>query len=119
MTTLAPVVRHTFRRLLRTPAFAVATLLTLSLGIGASVLVFSVVDAILLRPLPFDNPAQLVDLAHEISLTGISRVDQSDATYLHYRHASRVFSEIGAYRATTAELGSEVGAGLSRQPDGA
>jgi putative ABC transport system permease protein len=113
MTTLAPVVRHTFRRLVRTPAFAVATLLTLSLGIGASVLVFSVVDAVLLRPLPFDSPTQLVDLAHEISLTGISRVDQSDATYLHYRHASRVFSELGAYRATTAELGSEVGAGVN------
>jgi putative ABC transport system permease protein len=112
MTPLAPVVRHTFRRLLRTPAFAVATLLTLSLGIGASVTVFSVVEGVLLQPLPFAQPEQLVDLSHEISLTGVSRVDQSDATYLHYRHATRVFSELGAYRATTAELGSEIGAGV-------
>src|SRR5436853_367909 len=60
MTSLSPVVRHTLRRLVRTPAFAIATLLTLSLGIGASVLVFSVVDAVLLRPLPFDKPGQRV-----------------------------------------------------------
>jgi putative ABC transport system permease protein len=112
MMSLVPVIRHTVRRLARTPAFTIATLLTLSLGIGASVLVFSVVEGVLLRPLPFAHPGQLVDLSHEISLTGISRVDQSDATYLHYRHAGRVFSELGAYRATTAALGSEVGAAV-------
>ena len=111
MTPLSPVVRHTIRRLLRTPAFAITTLLTLSLGVGASVLVFSVVNGVLLRPLPFPEASQLVDLSHEISLTGVSRIDQSDATYLHYRHASRVFSELGAYRATTAELGSDAGSG--------
>jgi predicted permease len=106
-----PIVRHTVRRLVRTPAFTIATLLTLSLGIGASVMVFSVVDGVLLRPLPYDRPAQLVDLSHELSLAGISRIDQSDATYLHYRHTNHVFSDVGAYRVTTADVGGEAGLG--------
>jgi predicted permease len=111
MTAAYPIVRHTVRRLVRTPAFTIATLLTLSLGIGASVMVFSVADGVLLRPLPYDRPTQLVDLSHELSLAGISRIDQSDATYLHYRHTNRVFSDIGAYRVTTADVGSEPGIG--------
>jgi len=109
--TVSPIVRHTVRRLLRTPAFAVTTLATLALGIGASVMVFSVVEGVLLRPLPYNRSAQLVDLSHELSLTGVSRVDQSDATYLHYRHTNRVFSEIGAYRVTTADVGTGPGFG--------
>jgi len=109
MTTAYPIVRHTVRRLARTPAFTIATLLTLSLGIGASVMVFSVVEGVLLRPLPYDRPTQLVDLSHELSISGITRIDQSDATYLHYRHTNRVFSDIGAYRVTTADVGDEPG----------
>jgi putative ABC transport system permease protein len=110
MASVNSVVRHAARRLRRSPAFAVATLLTLSLGVGASVLVFSVVDGVLLRPLPYDHPEQLVDLSHSISLSSVSRIDQSDATYLHYRHTSRVLSDVGAYRQTTAALGADVGA---------
>jgi len=112
MGTTVAIVRYAIRRLSRTPVFAIATLLTLSLGLGASVMVFSVVDGVLLRPLPYDKPAQLVDLSHELSLSGISRIDQSDATYLHYRHTNRVFSDVGAYRMTTADLGPELGAGV-------
>jgi predicted permease len=111
MITAYPIVRHTVRRLARTPAFTIATLLTLSLGIGASVMVFSVVDRVLLRPLPYDRPTQLVDLSHELALAGITHIDQSDATYLHYRHTNRVFSDIGAYRVTTADVGDEPGLG--------
>ncbi|HMA25594.1 MAG TPA: ABC transporter permease, partial [Gemmatimonadaceae bacterium] len=112
MATIVPIARHSLRRLRGNPAFALATLLTLSLGIGASVLVFSVVDGVLLRPLPYTRPTQLVDLSHEISLSGVTRIDQSDATYLHYRHTNHVFSDVGAYRETTADLGAETGAGL-------
>jgi hypothetical protein len=117
MATLNSVLRHTARRLLRSPAFAIATLLTVSLGVGASVLVFSVVDGVLLRPLPYDRPEQLVDLSHSIALNGVSRIDQSDATYLHYRHTSRVLSDIGAYRQTTAALGADVGAADITSPE--
>jgi len=111
MATIVPIARHSMRRLRRKPMFALATLLTLALGIGASVMVFSIADAVLLRPLPYDHPEQLVDLSHELSLSGVSRVDQSDATYLHYRHTNHVFSDVGAYRMTSADLGRELGAG--------
>jgi predicted permease len=68
------------------------------------------VDGVLLRPLPFSNPAQLVDVSHSLVVGGISHVDQSDATYLYYREANHVFSGVGAYRTSAVNL-STTGSG--------
>jgi putative ABC transport system permease protein len=86
------------RRLWRAPAFAAAAALTLGLGIGGTVAVFSVLDGVLLSPLPVPQADRLVDVSHTLALSGITRVDQSDATYLLYRRDNRVFSDFGAYR---------------------
>ena len=54
--------RHVFRRLLRTPLFSTITLITLVIGIGANAVVFGVVDGVLLNPLSYPHPEQLVGL---------------------------------------------------------
>ena len=98
-------IRHAGRRLLRARAFATAAVLTLALGIGATTAVFSVVNAVLLRPLPYAQPDRLVDLSHTLAISGVSRVDQSDATFLYYAQANRVFADVAAYRATGVNVG--------------
>ena len=102
-------IRHAIRRLTRARGFTAAALLTLTLGIGATTAVFTVVNAVLLRPLPYPRAEQLVDLSHTLTVSGVSRVDQSDATFLYYAKANRVFSDVGAYRVTGANVGRLVG----------
>lgn len=102
--------RRGARRLSRAPAFSITATLTIALGIGATTAVFSLVNGVLLRPLPFVQPDRLVDISHSIVLQGISHVDQSDGTYLHYRRANHVFTDLGAYRAADVNLSAE-GAG--------
>ena len=82
VSSISQSVRQAARRLLRARGFSIAAILTLMLGIGATTAVFSVVNAVLLRPLPYTNPEQLVDLSHTLSVSGVSRVDQSDAAGL-------------------------------------
>jgi hypothetical protein len=64
MRTLAADVRYAIRVMLRTPGYALAVVLVLGLGIGANTAIFSIVNAVLLRPLPFDEPERLVRVYH-------------------------------------------------------
>src|SRR5579872_4609563 len=96
--------RQTGRRLLRAPGFTASAALTLMLGIGGTTTVFTVVNGVLLRPLPYEHADQLVDLSHTLAVAGIAHVDQSDATYLVYRAGNRVFTDVGAYEATSANV---------------
>src|SRR5205085_1641979 len=104
-------VRRAARRLVRAPVFSVTVALTLMLGIGATTAVFSLVDAVLLRPLPFADPGRLVDLGHAITIRRAAHVDQSDATYLYYRAENRVFTDIGAYVPTAVNFATRGGTG--------
>ncbi|MGH7647706.1 MAG: ABC transporter permease [Gemmatimonadaceae bacterium] len=89
--------RFAVRRLWRARAFTAATALMLSLGIGTSTAVFSVVNGVLLRPLPYAAPEKLVALTNTVDVSGARIVDQSDASLLLYQSRARALT-IGAWR---------------------
>lgn len=88
-TPLPDQLRQIFRRLRRSPLFASAALLTLALGIGANVAIFSVLDGVLLRPLPYPHSDQLVEVSFAAPGAGIPRLDMASANYLVYNAQSR------------------------------
>jgi predicted permease len=105
MRLLLDTLRYAARRLVRAPAFTATTVLTLAFGIGATTTMFSVVDGVLLRPLPYADADRLVDLAHELQVSGAMHVDQSDASFLFYQRENRVFAGVGAYQSAAVNLG--------------
>ena len=89
--------RYATRRLLRVPSFSITTVFVLALGIGATTAVFSVVNGVLLRPLPYANPDRLMALTHSIEISGTSSVDQSDGTLMLYQAYARAV-KVGGWR---------------------
>jgi len=89
--------RHAFRRLVREPAFTLAAVLTLALGIGGNLAVFSVVEAVLLRPLPYPAADRLIIVNHRDARTGITKEFVPTADYLEMVTRQRAFDRIGAY----------------------
>ncbi|MGE3274719.1 MAG: ABC transporter permease [Vicinamibacterales bacterium] len=91
--------KHALRRLLASPVFTLTGLVTLGAAIGANALLFSVVNGVLLKPLPFADPDRLVGVWHVApGFPGFAdgAVQQSPATYLTYRDAG-VFQDIGLW----------------------
>lgn len=90
--------RQAVRRLARAPSFTATTVFVLALGVGATTAVFSVVNGVLLRPLPYPDPGRLVALTHTIAVSGVTEADQSDANVLFYQEHAKAFQGIGAWR---------------------
>ena len=80
--------RHAFRRLVREPAFTIAAVSTLALGVGGNVAVFAVVEAVLLRPLPYPAAERLVIVNHRDARTGITKEFVPIADYLEMAGAT-------------------------------
>ncbi len=89
--------RYTFRTLFRDPGFTIVAVLILALGIGANVAVFSVVNTLLLRPLPFYNADQLVWIAPPPQKCGLSCATYSTDAYDQFRTLTRSYQDVTGY----------------------
>jgi putative ABC transport system permease protein len=88
-------VRYALRAMVRTPVFAITVVVTLGLGIGANTAIFSIVDRLLLRPLPYPNGEQLMVL-HESSARA-ARMDVNPANWLDWQRESQTFESFAAW----------------------
>src|ERR1043165_9951361 len=120
MRTLAQDVRFTLRLLGKNPGFAAIAILTLALGVGATTSIFTVVEAVLLRPLPYPNPTQLVHV--EIRGSDGDDYPLPDTDFLAWRERQEAFSSIAVYfsgaSATLTGVGEpeRLGAGGAARP---
>jgi putative ABC transport system permease protein len=86
------------RMLFKTPVFTFVAALTLALGIGANTAIFSVVNAVLLRPLPFPEPERIVRLWESHPPTNLPQFSVAFPTFLDWRNQSQAFKQMAAYR---------------------
>ena len=96
-------VRYALRWLGRNPIFTVAVITTLSLGIGATTAVFSVVDSVLLRPLPYPNSERIVRIWNTFSPRGMTEIPLSEPEFLEYRR-SQSFAHVAGFSLGTVTL---------------
>jgi hypothetical protein len=90
-------IHFALRGLLKRPAFTAIAVLTLALGIGANTAIFSVVNAVLLRPLPLKDPDRLMVFWHSAPAKGLRHLDLNDALFAYYRERTHTFESLAAY----------------------
>lgn len=97
MDTLSKDVRYGVRSLLKRPAFTVVAIITLALGIGANTAIFSTVNALLLKPLPFPDQDRIVAVWEKMPSRGVERNECSVANYLDWKAQNKSFEQLGIY----------------------
>ncbi|MFL5578861.1 MAG: ADOP family duplicated permease [Gemmatimonadaceae bacterium] len=93
--------RYAVRTTRRAPAFALLVVLALGLGVGATTAIFSVVDAVLLRPLPYQEPARIVAVMHDVTMPA------APANFLDWKREVRAIDAMGAAQASTATISGD------------
>lgn len=96
--------RHVFRRLGRSPLFTIITVITLALGIGANAAIFSVLNGVLLKPLPYPDADRLVGLWETAPGLGIKDLNASPSTYFTYREEARTLADSGIYNSGSVNV---------------
>ncbi|HET6974481.1 MAG TPA: ABC transporter permease [Pyrinomonadaceae bacterium] len=104
METLLKDIRYGIRGLLKRPGFTIIALITLALGIGANTAIFSVVNAVLLRPLQFRDPEQLVVVWEEASFAGFPTNTPAPANYIDWKNQNQSFADMAAAASTSFNL---------------
>jgi hypothetical protein len=96
MGTLFQDIRYSLRTLRKAPGFAVVVILTLALGIGANTAIFSIVDGVLLRPLPFPHPERLVRIVDDAPGAGLHDIGMSVPELRDLQERSGLFDDVSA-----------------------
>src|SRR5215471_1417208 len=96
MTNLWQDVRFGLRMLLKSPGFTAVAILSLALGIGANTAIFSLVDAVLLRPLNFHDPDRLAMIWEDATEIGFPRNTPAPANYADWKAQNQTFEDIAA-----------------------
>ncbi len=96
--------REIIRRLLRTAGFASVAVLTIALGIGANTAIFSVINGVLLKPLPYPKPDELVGMWHSAPGINIPELNQAPSNYFTYRDQNRTLADMGLYNNRSASV---------------
>ena len=104
MNSFSGQLKQIVRRLLRAPVFTVITLITLAAGVGANIAVFSVVEGVLLKPLPYPHPERLVGVWHTAPGLNIDDVNMAPSNYFIYRDQNRVFEDVGIYQGDSVSV---------------
>src|SRR5258708_8609148 len=90
--------RQVLRRLGRAPMFTVITLITLAAGVGANTVVFSVLEGVLLKPLPYPHSEELVGVWHTAPGINLPQLDMAPSDYFIYHEPPRTSQDIGMYQ---------------------
>src|SRR5262245_45778273 len=109
--------RHALRLVRRQPGFALTAILTLALGVGANTAIFSIVQAVLLRPLPFRDPERLALVWETNPRRGDFRNVANPGNFLAWKERNQVFEDMAAFTPWEVNLAGEGGA--ERIPSGA
>jgi predicted permease len=104
MNAFSSQLRQIVRRLWRAPVFTAITLITLAAGVGANIAVFSVVEGVLLKPLPYPHPESLVGIWHTAPGLNLDEVNMAPSNYFIYREQNRTFQDIGIYQGDSVSV---------------
>jgi predicted permease len=96
--------RHVIRRLVHQPLFTVIAVATLAIGIGANAAIFSVVQGVLLKPLPFPHADELVTVDHSAAGIGMNHTGAAPFLYFTYRAETKTLQDVGIWRGDTSSI---------------
>src|SRR5947209_8808797 len=111
--------RLAVRLLLKQPTFTAITLVALALGIGANTVIFSAFNAVMLRPLPYNDPDRIVTVWDSFPQLGVKKIGVTYANFAELKQRTRVFEPLALYAATSNNTFNLTGIGGPERVQGA